>query len=213
VREGAGDEPAVSLTDAAHRARRGTPTAAASTAMPLAGDRESAAATDRCSGGANAVPLGRGARRTRCRQAEAASSASVLEDRSAEGLEVSDDADKKRSDARRAVLARRATFVAAALASVACGKEPGPVTNPQPCLNVASPQDLHGPENDASTDDASSSTSVAVTDASSPAVVVDGGAAATDAGKKVPPPKATVTPPPLPTRPLPCLTPKRPTDK
>jgi hypothetical protein len=39
-------------------------------------------------------------------------------------------------DAKKLILARRATFVAAALAgvSVACGKEPSPP--PQPCLSV-----------------------------------------------------------------------------
>jgi hypothetical protein len=37
-------------------------------------------------------------------------------------------------DARKKILARRATFVAAALAGVACGKEPR--ESPQPCLSV-----------------------------------------------------------------------------
>lgn len=62
-----------------------------------------------------------------------------------------DDSNKKADDAKRLILARRARFVAAALASVAvtgsavdCGgeKEPEPAVdagNPQPCLKVYNP--------------------------------------------------------------------------
>jgi hypothetical protein len=53
---------------------------------------------------------------------------------------------KKDEEARKKILARRATFVAAALAGVstACGKEPGPP--PQPCLSVLAPVEDAGPE-------------------------------------------------------------------
>ena len=50
----------------------------------------------------------------------------------------------ERDDARRLILARRARFVAAALAGVgvACGKEPGPP--PEPCLSVTAPARYDG---------------------------------------------------------------------
>jgi len=53
--------------------------------------------------------------------------------------------DEKKKSARDIVLARRAKFVAAAVAGIgiACGKESQP--NPQPCLSVAYPMDDAGP--------------------------------------------------------------------
>jgi hypothetical protein len=128
-------------------------------------------------------------------------------------------------DDKKLILARRAKFVAAALAgvAVACGKEPAPP--PEPCLSVPMdnrdaeppepppqpcltpmPWDAGAPETDA----------------------IDGGGAKDgglttrsqqqgDAG--APPPKPTpCLSPPIPTntgtsKPMPCLTPVRPPDK
>jgi hypothetical protein len=98
-------------------------------------------------------------------------------------------------DARRKILARRATFVAAALAGVtlACGKDTGP--SPQPCLSIE-------PARDAEADDASG------VDEPVPPTFPDGGqpmpclkiapqAIRGDAGQPLP---------------HPCLSPKRPNE-
>lgn len=128
-------------------------------------------------------------------------------------------------DDKKLILARRAKFVAAALAgvSVACGKEPAPP--PQPCLSQQISRDAEPPEPPPQP----CLTPVQYDpDADARPTVQDGGAAPTgsDGGTTVrsqapdagtPPPKPTpCLAPPLPTdkpRPTPCLTPVRPPDK
>jgi hypothetical protein len=58
---------------------------------------------------------------------------------------VSDDDTEEKRAARRVILARRASFIAAAVAGVgiACGKEPTPP--PQPCLSVPIDRDAAAP--------------------------------------------------------------------
>lgn len=126
-------------------------------------------------------------------------------------------------EARRKILARRATFVAAALAgmSTACGKEP--TKNPEPCLSVPI---QHPPEPCLSPvaqppPDAGPDAGEKVEDAGAfqvpPLPCLSVIAAPEDAGTPKPclkiAPPATQTARPHPTAlPLPCLTPKRPED-
>ncbi len=98
-------------------------------------------------------------------------------------------------EARKKILARRATFVAAALAGVstACGKEPSPP--PQPCLSqVQRPDDGGAPE-----------------PCLSPALreeAIDAGAPEPCLRVIAPPTEAADAGKPMP---MPCLTPVRPT--
>lgn len=129
--------------------------------------------------------------------------------------------EERRVAARRAVLARRTRFVAAALAGVsvaACGKSSGPdvclkvspaptETAPQPCLNVVSTPPID-PDAAAPMDaDGGASTF----DAGAPDANAAVAPAKKDAGATPPPPTVPtvclrVAPPP----PRPCLTPVRP---
>jgi len=123
--------------------------------------------------------------------------------------------------ARRAVLARRTRFVAAALAGVsvaACGKSSGPdvclkvsppatETAPQPCLNVVStpPIDPDAAPPMGADGGASSPSDAGVSDAN--AAVAP---AKKDAGATPPPTVPTVCLRVAPPPPRPCLTPVRP---
>jgi hypothetical protein len=95
-------------------------------------------------------------------------------------------------DARKAILSRRAKFVAAALTgiSVACGK----TSSPEPCLKVAAPP-----------------TETAPFDAGADAGDASDGSAHPDAGGLEPVPPTTRQVPQMP--PHPCLTPVRPKDR
>jgi hypothetical protein len=123
-------------------------------------------------------------------------------------------------DDKKLILARRAKFVAAALAgvSVACGKEPTPP--PQPCLTV--PMDTRDGGSEPPPQPCLSP--LAIDHDAEPTPIEDAGAK--DAGQatrsqqpdaSTPPPRPTpCLVPPLPTdkpRPQPCLTPVRPPDK
>lgn len=93
---------------------------------------------------------------------------------------MGDDPKKKAVDeTRRLILARRASFVAAALASVACQKEP--VEPPQPCLSI-----MYTPPDDAS------APPVAPVDSTPVA------ASTTEPGPPAPPADAGAPPPPRP---------------
>lgn len=124
-------------------------------------------------------------------------------------------------DDKKLILARRAKFVAAALAgvSVACGKEPTPP--PQPCLSV--PVDNRDAGNEPPPQPCLTPMMMPE-DAGPPANATDASAAdaSTTSGAKdagTPPPKPTpCLSPPIPStgptnKPMPCLTPARPPDK
>jgi hypothetical protein len=131
---------------------------------------------------------------------------------------------KKEDENRKKILARRATFVAAALAGVstACGKEPAPP--PQPCLSVvpsfdAGPEPCLSPVPPESPDETGTPADAGAPDAP-PApclrVVAPPQEQSADAGPKPPPRPCLKIVPPQPTDggpkppPLPCLTPVRP---
>lgn len=102
-------------------------------------------------------------------------------------------------DAKKKILARRASFVAAALASVACQKEPA--DKPEPCL--AAPVNYKPP--DAGEPEPTPMPCLTPMNPG-PSHAADAGAPASsaptaDAGRPVPPPQ-----------PQPCLTPMRPED-
>jgi hypothetical protein len=132
---------------------------------------------------------------------------------------------------RRAVLARRARFVAAALAgvSVACGKT---TSNPQPCLQVVASETAPGPclnvpmipPHDGGVTLSEMDASAALDGSASREAGADAGSTTT---KKVAPPPSPGThpkvclkfapPPEIPPgppgpRPQPCLTPKKPNE-
>jgi hypothetical protein len=124
-------------------------------------------------------------------------------------------------DDKKLVLARRAKFVAAALAgvSVACGKEPAPP--PQPCLSVPMDnRDAGAPE---PPPQPCLTPMMMPEDAGPPAAATDASAGdastsgAKDAGTAPPKPTPCLAPPlptnTAPTKPMPCLTPVRPPDK
>ena len=118
-------------------------------------------------------------------------------------------------DDKKLILARRAKFVAAALAgvTVACGKEPTPP--PQPCLSVPVDNRDAGPPEPPP--QPCLTPMMMPEDAGPPATeTTDAGAPAKDAGTPPPKPTPCLSPPipnTAPTKPMPCLTPVRPPDK
>ena len=127
-------------------------------------------------------------------------------------------------DDKKLILARRAKFVAAALAgvSVACGKEPNPPP-PQPCLSV--PMERRDAEPEPPPMPCLTPVMQESIDAGPPAEsdagkAADGGlttrSQSPDASTPPPKPTPCLVPPapsPSPTKPMPCLTPVRPPDK